>query len=309
MKTSAIIRIVVWSVVALLLIGMLVTALAGGNIFGMKLNFPSWNFNNGFSYSDSDQYTVGAGNIDAVGVDRLNINWLAGKVHMQVGDGDQITLSETGASSEDEELRYWVRDDELIVQYCAPRMPLFGSFLAKDLTVTVPQSLASQLERLEVNSTSAAVEIGALTAQTAEINAVSGRINLDGLHCGELKIDGVSGATTGSGVQADQVQVNTVSGAVDLGGAFQSLRGDSVSGAFAVQSSVCPDQLDISTISGAVSVTLPDNDGFTARYSSVSGGFSCDFAVTQSKDKAVYGDGGADFQFDTVSGGIRILQG
>ena len=309
MKTSAIIRIVVWSVVALLLISMLATALAGGNIFGIKLDSPFTFFNTGVSYSDSEQYTVGGGSFDADGVDRVQINWMAGKVHIQVGDGDQIVLSETGAASEDEKLRYRVKDNELIVQYCAPRIPLFVSLHSKELTVTVPQSVASRLDKLEVNATSASIEAGALTADKAEFNSVSGRIDLNGLRCDELNIDGVSGTTVGVGVQAGDVRVNSVSGSVDLAGTFHTVRGDSVSGSVQLQSDVRPDELDISTISGGIAVTIPDNDGFTARYDSVSGGFSCDFAVTQTKDKAVYGDGEADFQFSTVSGGIRIQKG
>ena len=56
-------------------------------------------------------------------------------------------------------------------------------------------------------------------------------------------------------------------------------------------------------------ITLPENEGFTARYSTMSGGFRTDFPVSGlggKKGQAVYGSGKTQLEFSSTSGSISV---
>lgn len=61
------------------------------------------------------------------------------------------------------------------------------------------------------------------------------------------------------------------------------------------------------TVSGGVTLTLPENGGFSAALDSVSGDLTVDgFAGSLHRDEFVYGQGGPAYEFDSVSGDVRI---
>ncbi|MDD6847516.1 MAG: DUF4097 family beta strand repeat-containing protein [Oscillospiraceae bacterium] len=67
------------------------------------------------------------------------------------------------------------------------------------------------------------------------------------------------------------------------------------------------DDIDMESVSGNVNITIPEKiGGFTADYDTVSGDFSTDFSVKTIGNSHTYGDGSAEFDFETVSGDIKI---
>ena len=60
MKTSAIIRIIIWSLIAVLLTCLLVVGIRGGNIFRFSFNI---NGNTSFQYNDKNLYKTGSNTV------------------------------------------------------------------------------------------------------------------------------------------------------------------------------------------------------------------------------------------------------
>lgn len=311
MKTSAVIRIILWSMVVVLLTCILAVGLTGGGLFGHPL--PIGFSGGGFSYPDGGRYTVGGGSFPADLVDSIEVNWISGGVTVRSYEGGELAFDETirGQADEGMRMRHYLKDRTLIIQFCAPRQnPFIGvNSPVKTLEVLVPESLAARMDEAEISVTSASVKISGITADKLEIDSVSGSAEIIDTSCRSFEIDTVSGSVRSSGFTADEVETDSVSGPVQLDGSFREIQYDTISGSFKAVSAVCPERIEGSSVSGSVLISIPENDGFTADYDRVSGDFSSDFPTTGEKGRRVYKDGGARFSFDTISGDISILRG
>lgn len=311
MKTSAITRIIIWSIVAVLLTGILCTALVGGNLFGLKFNFPFWG--SGMNYADANLYTAGNGSVPASGIKQIEVNWTAGSVAIEPYDGQSVQFEEKNSSTlkEEEKLHYVVHDDKLIIQYRKSRAFWGFGFQAhggKELTVKVPWSLSGNLKELEVSAVSANTLVWELSAEEISLETVSGRIDAHALTCKELNLETVSGQITAETCTAASVDVTSVSEDILLGGTFETVDTENVSGKTEISSERCPSSVGASSVSGNIKLQIPENEGFTARYETVGGKFTSGFASTAEKGRCVYKNGNADFDFETVSGNIEVTK-
>lgn len=285
-KNSVIVRIILWTLTALILLGVLLWGLEllpGLSIRGFS--FGGWNFN----YLDSAQYQVGSGSVSAAGLRSLEINWVDGSVNLEVTDGNSVVFREPDGLDEEDQLRYRVVGDRLIIQYGKPRWG-FGihfSRPAKNLTVEIPRTLASQLVELKVDTVSAPVRASGLTAKACEV-------------------DGVSGDVTFIDCSFDEVEMDTVSGALQLSGQADSIEFDGVSGGMNLDLLQTPRKISTDTISGSVHLTLPRDAAFSVELDSVSGKLENEFSSIKSGDTYYCGQGGGTFQFDSVSGDVTI---
>ncbi len=307
MKTSAILRIVLWSIVALLLLGLLICGIVGVPIFG-GLSF------GGFSYENSELYSVGPGSADPAQVQELEVHWISGDVRISLYDGETVQFSETAdrALEEKEQLHYLLRDGKLILQFRASQAFGFAlrSSLQKSLEIRLPRSMAETLRRLSADSVAASIALEeGVSAQTVELESVSGGVTLSGTQAARLSVETVSGSVNATDVTADTVETEAISGTVRLAGSFGSLQQESVSGEIEVRTSTPLRSFDAETVSGNIRLTLPEGGGFTAQHDSVSGDFICDFAVQSREDQATYLDGSADIRMETVSGDMHLLRG
>ena len=304
MRASAIIRIVIWSLVALALTVVLIQGLTTGFSFGGIDLFGS------FSYADSEQYLVGSNQIDMREISEIEINWGAGEVQIIPYEGSEVVFREQAGRAllEEDMMRFYLRGGKLTIQFCAPKrgFRIFSNTPSKSLEVKIPYALASSLTELDVNSISAPVSIQAVSGAEMKVSSVSGAIHISDLSCQQLDLETVSGGIRGENIQATELDLESVSGAIDISGGFQEVSGNSVSGNLTLRSDICPRKVDAETVSGGVRLQIPENDGFTAQYHTTSGQFYSNFPTTAEKKRAVYKNGGAEFSFDTVSGSIDI---
>ncbi len=265
MKTSAIIRIVIYSFIALLLTAVMIFGIVAGN--GGIVSFGSLNFSKeepGFA-STATPCTITAD------IKEVKIEWTAGDVILEKGTGNAITFSETAdyEIKEGDELRYRQQGDTLEIHFAKSTVwNFFGTnnVRGKTLTVTLPDTL---YRNLSVETVSSAVTVIGLQADKMDIETVSGGISLDGTAVGELDCESVSGKTE-------------VNGTITRSASFDS-------------------------VSGGITLSLPQDTGFTAELDSVSGSFSSDFETTKQGDEYRCGLGGIDLSFETVSGNVEIL--
>ena len=209
-KNSVIVRIILWTLTALILLGVLLWGLEllpGLSIRG--LSFGGWDFH----YKDSAQYQVGSGSVSAAGLRSLEVNWVDGSVHLEVTDGDSVVFREPDGLDEEDQLRFQVVGDRLIIQYSKPRWG-FGFHASqpdKHLTVEIPRTLAGQLVELQVDTVSAPAKKIKLTADT-----VSGGLQLSG-QANSVEFDGVSGGMDLALLQVPRkVSTDTISGNIHL---------------------------------------------------------------------------------------------
>lgn len=302
MKTGKIILLIVWILIAITIAAMLVGFITGKGIFG-KIDFG--NGSTKFTYSNADAYSVGNGAVPADRINHIEINWINGSVELKEYDGSDIKFEENILSSEEEKLRYITDGKNLIIQFCKSGV-YTNLTLSKTLTVYVPTSAYGNILSTDISSASANISLSGMRLADMKLSSVSGKIMISDAVAGDVKADSVSGSVTVTNTSASEVEIDTTSGSIDFEGSAEKIDVDSVSGSIKLTLGNCPQKIDCDTTSGKVTVILPDNDGFTAKLDTVSGNIETNFSCEISRKRIVYKNGGADFEFDTVSGDVVI---
>jgi len=308
MKNYAVVRIVAWSIVAVVCFGILCAGLSGrGSLFSFPaLNFGSWS---GYAYGDSDKYTVGGGSVSANDIQSVEIHWISGSVDVVAYDGDIILFSEEGYDGADENyaMRYLAGNDKLIIRFSAPHINRrFLRREQKSLTVKLPRDLS--LGEFRLNSVSAGVRLNGVRAEMFKVNSVSGSIILNDINGDAMTWESVSGHIDANDISASTLRAKTVSGRIDVNADLEKVTLNTVSGSVKLHAWENVKNVEIKTVSGGIFLGLPENNGFSVRYSSVSGGFNCEFPIEMSGRRGVYKNGDSDISFNTVSGGMTIIR-
>ncbi|MDR1117040.1 MAG: DUF4097 family beta strand repeat-containing protein [Oscillospiraceae bacterium] len=323
MRTAAIIRIVCWSIVIVVLAGIVFMGVNGGFSY-FDLPFISIG-NPGFEGTVS---TTGSESVNAADISNIEIDWTAGKVGISAYDGSEIKFTQTSNRSIEDKDRmvYKVEAGKLRVRDGDGQRKYgfisFGNKNSTDLTMWIPANIylsaldvsvvsasasvsGVTLGRINIDGVSGGITVYNIISEEARFDTVSGEITAEGIEIGNLKSDSVSGSAAFYGTMK-KLNYSSVSGAVKLEGSVNEARCDTTSGSVEISSSVCPGYISASTVSGSVTIAIPDNDGFTLSYDKVSGSLSNDFPTTESGGRKIYGNGSADFNIDTVSGGLNI---
>lgn len=321
MKTSAIIRIVVWSLVALFLLAILVTGLTRTWTVAWPWRVRGTNGSYHYSsYSSSDggsssSFMSGAAEIPAASIDRIEIAWVAGSVNVSVGGTDSISISESSYVnlSEEQTMRYKVSGDTLKIQFCKDVDLGFFDLVShmnmpsKDLKVVIPASIASSLDKMTVDCVSANLNMTGISGEKFQIDSVSGSVDIDGTTTGKMETNTTSGAVELTNISIDELQTNTVSGRTNISGTVNKLNSNSVSGSLDFNDAICPERIEVGTVSGSTDIVIPENNGFDLEFDTASGSFNSGFSMSMSgRDHYIYKDGGANFDVGSVSGSLRI---
>ncbi|MDD6988916.1 DUF4097 family beta strand repeat-containing protein [Ruminococcus sp.] len=305
MRKSARNRIIIWSIVSVLLIGLLTVGIIGIRNYN-AFNFKLFSFSN----DEIDKMSTGNAEFDKNEVKSIDINWTSGTVEIKNGNTDKVEISENVSydKNSDNAMR-WSLDDGKLKIYDSKNA--FGfhwfsfSMSPKKLTVTLPESIS--LDEFDISSASAEFTAECINADTLNIETASGTIKVDSFEGNKADINTASGTVDFTAVSAEDVDVETVSGECTVTGKIEKLNVSGVSSVLNLIVGKNNSEINAETVSGNVNIrTNCDQSGFTANYSSVSGDFSSDFAGTNKNGKFVYGSGKADYNISTVSGNIDI---
>lgn len=279
MKTSSIVKIICWSLVAVVLTGVLAAVL------GMHNNWDVPIFRSFYSNNDDTGFVSNQSTADANVVNTISIDWVSGEINIVKGEGDTIQFSESSSSELNARTSMVskVVGSELKINFTREDLGFKFKSLNKNLTVTVPKDLLE----LDIETVSGETSVSNITVNEFEIEKVSGRLVTDNL-------------------VAQKVDFNSVSGSTDLKGSFNSIDGNTVSGSVEIDSLICPNRVDIESVSGSTTLVIPENDGFTAESNRMSGGLKTDFESQSTGRTLVYKNGGAKFRFEGVSGSVTI---
>lgn len=302
MKTNAIIRIVLFSLVILVLSSILVGGIAlrdRGFDWVYRLHQGSEEVSpisadsaehheneENHDYASSAQRTSGK-------IDELSIDWASGSITIRPGDTDEILYEETGDFDSANAMVAKVSGSKLTIQYCKDGSFFkggfsFGGSLHKDLTITVPRDWVCR--ELEIDVASADLDIRDLPIHEFDFDGASGRCTLTNCAVGEMSLDTASGDATFSGT-------------------LDTLDCDSASAKLQLELRNTPRSIDMDTASGSLTMVLPEDCGFTVFLDALSGRFSSDFATTTQNGHHIYGDGSCKINVSSMSGGVTIRKG
>lgn len=296
MRANAIIRILIWSIVILMLIGILFAGLGLNRMsfsptiirtdaVPVETTMLAEHMQNA---EPGEKYTVSA---DAVR--ELEIEWAAGDILIQPSDVDAITFSEDDVADAKYAMVWKQKGDTLSISFCEDNKGLkFGinvnADFSKDLTILVPRDWVCQ--SLEIDAASATVEVNDMTIREVDFDGASGTCEFENCTVGSFEID-------------------TASGDVNFIGTLDSLDFDGASANIYAVLDNTPSRLDLDTMSGDLDITLPEDTGFTVSMDGMSSDFSSDFETSMQNGHHVHGNGSCRINVDAMSSDVVIRKG
>lgn len=279
MKTNAIIRIVLFSLAILALLGVLLMGLGAGLFMVDYDNFTSSTTSSSVSF-------------DAEGIRDLEIEWVAGTITIiPAGNTDQIHITESAVSDTKYQMICKQSSDKVTIEFCKENFSGFGLSInenvSKDLEIIVPADWVCQ--ELDIDAASASVEVSDMV-----------------IH--KVDFDGASGICRFENCLVDELDLDTASGDVRFSGTLDTLDVDAMSANCEIEVSNVPGRIDVDSMSGDLDLTLPEYCGFAVSLDTLSGKFSTDFKVSTSLDEKgiVHGDGACKINVSAMSGDVAI---
>lgn len=279
MKRNAIFRIILFSFLAVVLVGVLISGIAL-----KKYQMPGIVVRKSF-----DAPEVSGNKFNAGEIDRLKIEWAAGSIVLVPVEGNKISITEELLGG-DESMVLKKDGSTLYVQYCEGAVGIsFGSgSLKKNLYITVPQDW--ECKELEIDAASATVQVENLTIEEVESSTASGAHTFTNCQVGTLKME-------------------TVSGDLNFTGTLEKLDFNGVSAQLDLALTNAPKSIELESVSGDLNLTLPESCGFTVDKDTVSGRFSSELPTTEQNGKIVYADGHCEIEVEGVSASVHIRKG
>lgn len=199
MKANAITRIVIYSILILLLVGILCACLGLGQL--------------SFRIGKMGTYVYGDASLKASDISGLSIDWAAGTIRITTADTDTITFSEEG-ETDDDRMTYWMEGGTLHISYSTGIRIGFTSTPSKDLNVTVPKDWVCS--ELEIDGAALDIHTSDTQIGTLELDGASNNLNVTG-SINKLDCDGASNVITISCTQRpSQIDMDGASCKLDL---------------------------------------------------------------------------------------------
>lgn len=291
MKRNTIVRIVIFSITIVILLGILAAGIAydalSANLYSGRGDLEVEQA--GPLVSEDD---VTMGSVNAERISELEIDWAAGSITIQPDEHtDTIRFYEDRVSNEKYGMYYTTSGSKLTIRFCEETDwdSAFGitinSSISKDLTILVPADWVCG--SLEIDAAAATVEIHDLTIREVEMDTASGACGFENCHVDTLDID-------------------TASGDVIFSGSLNALDCDGASASIALVLDNIPDRIDVDTASGNLSITLPENAGFTASVEGLSTKLNSDFDCEIINGRYICGNGSCRIDVSAMSGNVYI---
>lgn len=287
MKSNAIIRIVIWSIVIVVLLVLMVSILGSSRLIR---DVPTSN-----TYEESIELIPGSTqHFSAEQVTDLNIEWAAGSITIQPGDVDEITVSESEVTDKDYVMVCKQKGSTLTIAFCKESTINFNfgitvnNLMDKDLHITVPRDWI---------------------CDSLDIDAASATLDVYDLKIREVEFDGASGTCEFTRCTVDKLDLDTASGDVRFVGSLDILDCDAASASVYAELDNIPSRMDMDSMSGDLDITLPESAGFTVTMDGMSSDFTSDFETTISNGSYICGDGSCRINVDAMSGDVNIRKG
>lgn len=273
--SKSIFKIVIWSIVALVSISMMVLLSTADG------------FDDIFDENYHDLRVLRTTDIDLSSIKDVEANLTYGNLNLYSYDGDKIVIIEkyNRDLDEDELLDINQDDDSLSIKqpFHFEFFDIFGSINKRVvIDVKIPDTIYNEIK----------------------LKATSGNIKVENVNADRFNVKITSGNIDASNVNADDLNVNMTSGNANFDGTFPIVKTDITSGNIRLNTDVAPSNLSVDVTSGDVSITIPDNEGFTLSEKKTSGTFRSDFKLD---DFNVYRNGKNKYKIKMTSGTVKLL--
>ena len=290
MRSNAVIRIIVWSMVILILFGILSATIA----------LRSANITSHHPQNEKPQTTEAAFSklpdesslsFPADAIREIQIAWVAGNIIVIPADVETIEVSESDVSDPKYALIWKQAGNKLEIFHSENHsFQIIGihndDYISKDLCIRVPRDWAC--DSLEIDAASAALEVRNLTIRELDFDGADGTCDFIDCHIRNLDID-------------------TASGDVTFTGKLDSLDFDAASASFTGEFQNTPDRLDMDSMDGKLDIALPEDCGYSLSMDGMSTTFQSEFNGTKNRNDAhIYGDGRCIIQVDGMSCDVTI---
>lgn len=275
MKSSAIVRIILFSVLILVLLTFL--------FVGISMRLYSFD---GKTVSSVTVVPAEVAVFSASEIDRLEINWVSGTIEIRPEDTDEIMVSEDNSDPK-YPMVLKQSGSKLMIQDRKDNqgVSILKSTPRKNLYISVPKSWICK--ELSVDSASAQIVIGDMIILNTDFDVASGAMILTNCHIQKLDIDSASGN-------------------LDFSGTLEELDFDGASANADMTIYNKPKVLKMDGMSGKMELTLPEDCGFTVKQDSLSGKADIDFETKSTNGNLVYGDGSCRITVDGLSSNLTI---
>lgn len=275
MRTNAIVRLIIFSIVIVVLLGIL----------GVGIAFDQLRFNFGPAFSQSEGTASSTGTADAAVVRNLSVEWAAGEITIRPADVTSITLTESGAAEDDPMV--WIQAGDTLKVASVKEESFFhmGSIPSKDLLIEVPRDW---------------------NCATLEIDTAAANLFVEYLTISKVDFDGASGIFRFTGCTVDAMDIDTASGDVSFDGSLNTLECDAASANCEIILTNHPTRIEMDMASGDLDLTLPESCGFTATLDALSGHLNSDFEITHTGKGFTSGDGTCRIDVSAMSGDVFI---
>lgn len=239
-----------------------------------------------YSYDDS-MYSTG-NKAFTQQINSIEIDWIVGNVYIYKSDNHELIIrEETDINSEEQyRMHYLLDDGELDIKFCGSFKKLEYDYKTKNLYVYLP----SQLMELDINTTSADVELLNVVIEDLDLDNVSGDISINNSTISNLDIDNVSGQIILMANNIKNLDVDSVSG--DIGVSYNNI----------------PMQLEIETTSANVTIYATEGDFRSINFETISGTFKSNLTYNQTGNKYVFSGSNYDYDVETISGYLKVLK-
>lgn len=274
-----------------------------------------WEYSDGDDMEEDGEYMA---SLPADGIRYVELQLRNSDVELRLGEEGMDHISIFG---EDVNLETALDPEAGTLLIREPRTSSFFGFGGGHVEIVLPRRT---WEKIAVTGASSDVRIAEdmdaaqLSVQTAsgdvrccgvtgtlKVGTASGDVELDGDY-GALKVNTASGDIR-MAVVTTAVDGNSASGDITLEGTVGAVKCHTVSGDMDLQLCELPGEISAGSTSGDCRIFLPDREGFSVTYKTLSGDFGTNFALTGSKGERVYLDGGtARIAVSTVSGDIIL---
>ncbi len=239
MKGNAILRIVLFSLAILILVGILIGGIAAGLFFR---NFED------FTTVIKENVNVGDPEIvaqyDINEISEIEIEWVSGDIRIVGGVSDnQVIISESSVDNEKYKMVCKHYGSKLTIEYCTQKYNFMGfnAPLSKDLVITVPR--AWLCDSIEIKTASSDIYFNDFKIRELDIESASGKCEI--LYCDVVDFD-----------------IDTASGDIFFDGDLCYLELDAASANAEFIISGLPQSINADMASGDLIFVLPDDQGF-----------------------------------------------
>lgn len=172
MKTNAIVRIILYTILALTLTGILLVGIGMDSFIDLP--------HSGSTLEGGEAY------IDAEPIRELDIDWAGGSITIISADIDEIRITETGKFEEKHALVYNVKGKTLSIDY-SKASNFIGSTPDKDLVIAVPRD--RHFSSLDIDGAALKIDIDEMIVDEVNLDGADLEVSFRGI-LQQLECDG-----------------------------------------------------------------------------------------------------------------------